>query len=146
MSLFYGPLWLCIILIVGFNVSIYTKLQGTSEGAWFATQSFFYALAFCLTWTPSTIWSAPSWNSGGYFALDFMAALCEPLGAFWNLLIFLRDRPTSREKLWNMLCCKSSEEDTDEAPAKNNASEQESAKNTSEQESASTGDEDSKPE
>jgi hypothetical protein len=36
---FYGPLYLCIILLMGLNASIYTKLKGTSEASWFATQS-----------------------------------------------------------------------------------------------------------
>jgi hypothetical protein len=117
-ALFYSPLWLCIILILGFNASIYTKLKGTSEASWFATQSLLYALAFIVTWAPSTVWSALSWNSEGHFALDFLAALFEPLAAFWNLLIFLRNRPSARRKLLNILCCKFSEGDDEEAPPK----------------------------
>lgn len=129
-ALSYGPLWLC------FNASIYTKLKGTSESSWFATQSLLYALAFIVTWAPSTAWSALSWNSEGHFALDFLAALFEPLAAFWNLLIFLRNRPSAHRKLLNILCCKFSEGDDEEAPPKEPI----------QAESAVVGDEDPKPE
>jgi hypothetical protein len=117
-AFFYVPLYLCIVLIMGFNASIYTKLRGSSEASWFVSQSLLYALAFFVTWAPSTAWSALSWNSGGHFALDFLAALFEPLAAFWNLLIFLRNRPLARKKLLNILCCRFSEDDDAEAPQK----------------------------
>jgi hypothetical protein len=111
-------------------------LKGTSESSWFATQSLLYALAFIVTWAPSTAWSALSWNSEGHFALDFLAALFEPLAAFWNLLIFLRNRPSAHRKLLNILCCKFSEGDDEEAPPKEPI----------QAESAVVGDEDPKPE
>jgi hypothetical protein len=139
-TLFYGPLYFCIVLITGFNVSIYIKLRGTRDASWFAAQSILYAMAFFVTWAPSTIWSTLSWNSGGYFALDFVAAMLEPLGSFWNLLIFLRNRPSSRKKLWNILCCKFGEEevaiDAEEDPLKK----------TIKTEIASSGTKDAKPE
>jgi hypothetical protein len=75
MALFYGPLRLCIVLIMAFNANIYTKLQGTSEASWFAAQSLLYA-------HQQPLGGALSWKSGGYFALDFVAALFEPLGKF----------------------------------------------------------------
>jgi len=105
MVLFYIPLWVCIVLIIYFNASNYKELQGTSEAQWYAIQSLMYCAAFCLTWAPSTTWSAMHWNGSSPFALDLASAFLEPLGAFWNLLIFLRNRPQARRKLSHLLCC-----------------------------------------
>jgi len=105
MILFYIPLWACIVLIIYFNASNYKVLQGTSEGKWFAVQSLMYCAAFCVTWAPSTTWSALHWNGSSPFALDLASAFLEPLAAFWNLLIFLRNRPLARRRLSHLLCC-----------------------------------------
>jgi hypothetical protein len=104
MVLFYIPLWICILFIIYFNFSIYTTLRGTGEAQWFAMQSLLYAVAFCVTWAPSTTWSGMSWNGGGGFPLDLASAICEPLACFWNLLIFLRNRPALRAKILYYLC------------------------------------------
>ena len=114
MVLFYIPLWICIVLIGFFNLSIYIKLRkgGESEEAsWFAKQSFLYALAFVVTWAPSTTWSGLHWNlDGGSFAVDLLAAWFEPIGGLWNLLIFLRNRPHSRRRVMRLLCLECFEE------------------------------------
>jgi hypothetical protein len=103
MVLFYIPLWICILLIIFYNLAIYRTLRNTGDADWFVWQSIF-AVAFFVTWAPSTIWSGMSWNGGGSFLLDLAAAICEPLAAFWNLLIFLRDKPTLRKKILYYLC------------------------------------------
>jgi hypothetical protein len=105
MVLFYIPLWICILLIIFYNIGIYRTLAGSGEAHWFAIQSFLYAVAFCVTWAPSTTWSGMMWNGGGGFPLDLASAICEPLAAFWNLLIFLRNRPNLRAKIFYYLCC-----------------------------------------
>jgi hypothetical protein len=106
MVLFYIPLWLCIVGVLILNVVNYHRLLDNGEASWYATQSALYALAFFVTWAPSTTWSAMHWNSGGSFWVDLLAGICEPLAAFWNLLIFLRNRPKSRAKILNWLCCR----------------------------------------
>ena len=103
MILFYIPVWICYITIIYINISIYLKIRNTSQGTWYAKQSFYYGLAFCVTWAPSTIWSALQWNDGGSFWIDLASAIFEPLTGFWNLLIFLNNRPKTRERLWKVL-------------------------------------------
>ena len=114
MAMFYIPLWICIVLIAFFNVSIYVTLHrgGDSEEAkWFGTQSLLYAVAFVVTWAPSTTWSGLHWNlDGGSFTVDMLAAWFEPIGGLWNLLIFLRSRPASRKRVMRLICCECFEE------------------------------------
>ena len=43
------------------------------------------------------------YKSGGVFALDLAAAICEPLAGFFNLIIFLPHRPTLRKSLIALL-------------------------------------------
>jgi len=108
MILFYLPLWICILLLVFFNASIYSNLteqHSQAEAKWVAQQAFLYFGAFCITWAPSTVWSAMHYKSGGHFALDLMAGICEPLAGFWNLLIFLSNRPTLRKNIVARLTC-----------------------------------------
>ncbi|CAB9502508.1 expressed unknown protein [Seminavis robusta] len=109
MVMFYIPLWICILLIVIFNISNYVKLRrdgDSGEARWFAAQSGLYALAFVVTWAPSTTWSGLHWKvDGGSFIVDILAAWFEPLGGFWNLLIFLRNRPASRRRVMRLVCC-----------------------------------------
>lgn len=114
MVMFYIPLWICIVFIGMFNLNIVWELNkgGDREDArWFAVQSFLYALAFVVTWAPSTTWSGLHWKlDGGSFAVDLLAAFIEPMGGFWNLLIFLRNRPHSRSRIARLLCCECLEE------------------------------------
>ncbi|KAL7571637.1 hypothetical protein ACA910_011174 [Epithemia clementina (nom. ined.)] len=104
MVFFYLPLWSCYMGIFYFNIMIYWQLRSTPEGSWFGSQSFYYGLAFCITWAPSTLWSALQWKDGGSFWLDLASTIFEPLGGFWNLLIFLSNRPKTRRELKEMLC------------------------------------------
>lgn len=114
MVMFYIPLWICIVFIGIFNLNIVWELHkgGDREDAsWFAVQSFLYALAFVVTWAPSTTWSGLHWKlDGGSFAVDLLAAWFEPIGGCWNLLIFLRNRPHSRSRVMRLLCCECLEE------------------------------------
>jgi hypothetical protein len=130
MVLFYIPLWLCIVGVLILNLINYRQLLDNREASWYATQSALYSLAFFVTWAPSTTWSAMHWNSGsGSFWVDLLAGLCEPLAAFWNLLIFLRNRPSSRKRILDMLCCRWPSEIDEEQ--QNDSQEQ--AKNDSEE-------------
>ena len=111
MLLFYMPLWICILLLLFFNASIFHSLKqqkggSNSEANWVAQQAFMYFAAFTITWAPSTVWSAMHYNNGGFFVLDLMAAICEPLGGVWILCIFLSNRPTLRKKLLARLTCR----------------------------------------
>lgn len=74
----------------------------------FATQAILYSGSFFITWTPSTIWSVAYWFGVGGIGFDLAAASCEPLQGFWNMLIFIRSRPESQEKLrrvFGSFCC-----------------------------------------
>ena len=109
MVLFFIPLWICFVLIFYFNVSIYLNIRNTPEGKWFAKQSFLYGMAFFIIWAPSTLWSTLHWKDGGSFWLDLASAIFEPLTGFWNLCIFLHNRPKTRRQLFlalqSVLCC-----------------------------------------
>jgi hypothetical protein len=101
-------------MILIFNVCIYWKLYSggdNEEATWFARQSFLYALAFVVTWAPSTTWSGIHWKAeGGVFIVDMLAAWLEPIGGLWNLIIFLRDRPLSRNRILRLVCCECMED------------------------------------
>jgi hypothetical protein len=78
----------------------------------FATQAILYSGSFFITWSPSTVWSIGRWFNVSSFTLDLLAAICEPLQGFWNMLIFIRRRPSSQQKLKQIfakplcfLCC-----------------------------------------
>lgn len=71
----------------------------------FALQAILYSGSFFITWTPSTIWSVAYWFGIGGIGFDIAAASCEPLQGFWNMLIFVRGRKNSREKLGNIFGC-----------------------------------------
>ena len=126
MVFFYLPIWICVVVIVCLNIVIYGSLRGSGEEKWFAQQSIMYALAFCLTWAPSTTWSAMHWNNGPKYGLDVASAFFEPLAGFWNLLIFLRNRPASRKRLIAILSCRFQEAQQDEKESTNTDSKEES--------------------
>ena len=74
----------------------------------FAIQAILYSGSFFITWTPSTIWSVAYWFGVGGIGFDIAAATCEPLQGFWNMLIFIRSRPSSQEKIrrvFGSFCC-----------------------------------------
>ncbi len=75
----------------------------------FATQAILYSASFFITWTPSTVWSVAYWLGAGGIGYDLASATCEPLQGFWNMLIFIRSRPSSQEKLQRIFgsyCCR----------------------------------------
>ncbi|KAL7573588.1 hypothetical protein ACA910_008723 [Epithemia clementina (nom. ined.)] len=127
MVLFYIPVWICYLCIIYCNFSIYWQIRSTPEGKWFALQSFYYGLAFCITWAPSTVWSALQWSNGGSFWLDLASAIFEPLAGFWNLTIFLRNRPKIRKELKNILCCCGTMVDPKDAPKRSTSDESETS-------------------
>lgn len=118
--LFYGPLWVCVICCISSMIAIYLEVRSThrrlsrysvsgrqistlrrsaTDTQAVASQAILYSLSFFLTWTPSTIWSIAHWFNIASFWFDFVSGFCEPLQGFWNLLIFLRRRPSSRYKI-----------------------------------------------
>lgn len=133
--LFYIPLWISIALVITFNAIIYYHLLSSAmkdDAKWVSRQALLYALAFCVTWAPSTGWSVASWSGSGGFWLDLASAFFEPLAAFWNLLIFLRNRKSSKKKLMSILCCESYEDpdqkaikETDTSPSPTSSNQQE---------------------
>lgn len=144
--LFYGPLWICVVLTIIALYKIYSKVletrrrmerylahrpdtqlrlsvistsqrsagmmteQTTSNRAVqksrqqkdvnrVATQAMLYSLSFFITWMPSTIWSLATWFGVHSFWLDYASAFCEPLQGFWNCMVFVYHRPSSRKRL-----------------------------------------------
>eukprot|EP00934_Nitzschia_sp_Nitz4_P007775 Nitzschia sp. Nitz4//scaffold55_size114948//6166//7777//NITZ4_003880-RA/size114948-exonerate_est2genome-gene-0.139-mRNA-1//-1//CDS//3329554467//7765//frame0 len=71
----------------------------------FAVQAILYSASFFVTWTPSTIWSVAYWFGAGGPGFDIAASSCEPLQGFWNMLIFIRSRSSSRAKLSRVFGC-----------------------------------------
>ena len=75
----------------------------------FATQAILYSGSFFITWTPSTIWSVAHWFKVSSFWLDLASASFEPLQGVFNILIFVRRRPSSQKKIkalfQNLTCC-----------------------------------------
>jgi hypothetical protein len=73
-----------------------------------ARQAILYSLSFGITWLPSTIWSIATWFNVDSFWLDFASAFCEPLQGFWNFLVFIQHRPSSKaavRRCFHRLCC-----------------------------------------
>ena len=89
-------------------------------------RAVWYFLAFCVTWAPSTIWSIRHYRKGASFHLDLAAAICEPLAGFWNLLIFLSNRPSLRKQILARLMCRSvtAEDDNQDSSLKETKAEQ----------------------
>ena len=124
MALFYGPLWVCVAACMTSMFLIYLEVRRThrrirrysagdsrqlqevhslrrsaTDTTSVATQAILYSLSFVITWMPSTVWSICHWFNADAFFLDYASSFCEPLQGFWNLLIFLRRRPSSQEKI-----------------------------------------------
>jgi hypothetical protein len=123
-TLFYGPLWLCIILCVISMIVIYRVVSNTNrrmnrytlgnhrthslgrssnDSSRVATQAILYSLAFLVTWMPSTLWSLSRWFNWSHITLSLAAAFCEPLQGFWNLFVFARTRNSTKRKIRNLL-------------------------------------------
>jgi hypothetical protein len=119
--LFYGPLWVCVLLCIFFMIIIFFEVKKTherlsryghqrhrlsrsgSDTKLVASQSLLYTLSFFITWTPSTIWSVAHWFNISAPWLDICSATIEPLQGFINLLVFVRRRPRSQEKIRSVL-------------------------------------------
>jgi hypothetical protein len=114
--LFYVPLWICMILVSYINWLMRGHLlaNNSTDASWITSQALLYSLAFLVTWTPSTIWNIMAYTNGAGFWIDFLAAFLEPIQGFWNLMIFLRNRPDSVERLKPLLSCKACNSDDEE--------------------------------
>jgi hypothetical protein len=106
--LFSVPLWICMILVSYINWLMRGHLlaNNSTDASWITSQALLYSLAFLVTWTPSTIWSIMTYANEGVFWIDMLTAFFEPFQGFWNLMIFLRNRPDSLERLKLLLSCK----------------------------------------
>jgi hypothetical protein len=128
--LFYVVLWIVWLVVIYLNFSMRNTLiairqqsaQQQSDTAsistsgteannddvqWLTQQALLFSLAFILTWLPSTLWFViPTFFGTTAFWLDIFSATFEPLLGFWNLLIFLRNRPDSVQRIKHyFLCC-----------------------------------------
>jgi hypothetical protein len=124
MTLFYAPMWTCIILcIISLGIVVHevirarnrmnayhvgnvdSQSQGRSQNKinQVRTQAILYSSALLITWLPSTIWTVGRSFNWHHISLDFLSAFCEPLQGMWLFLIFARLRPSTRKKL-NYLC------------------------------------------
>mmetsp|Transcript_6866 Transcript_6866/g.13978 ORF Transcript_6866/g.13978 Transcript_6866/m.13978 type:complete len:556 (-) Transcript_6866:251-1918(-) len=115
--LFYGPIWVCVVLCIICMIFIFSEVRAThrrldrygrriqslrrssADTSAVATQAVLYCVSFFFCWMPSTIWSIGHWFGIEQFWLDLLAALCEPLQGFINMLIFVRRRPSSQDKI-----------------------------------------------
>jgi len=120
LALFYGPLWVCVILCIICMAFIFFEVRSThrrlhrygrrnqslrrsaADTSAVATQAALYCLSFFFTWMPSTIWSIAYWFGVEQFWLDLLAAICEPLQGFINMLIFIRRRQSSQLKIYDL--------------------------------------------
>mmetsp|Transcript_2028 Transcript_2028/g.5841 ORF Transcript_2028/g.5841 Transcript_2028/m.5841 type:complete len:435 (+) Transcript_2028:285-1589(+) len=112
-SLFYGPLWCCIVFTTFAMALIYRNVKRTedrsstynigysyntrSREVWL--QALLYTAAFYITWLPSTLWSITQWFGVPMFWLDLLATICEPAQGLLNLLVFIRPRKDLRMQL-----------------------------------------------
>ena len=112
-SLFYGPLWCCIVFTSFAMTMIYRKVKRTedrtstyniessyntrSRQVWI--QALLYTASFYITWLPSTLWSITQWFGVPMFWLDILATICEPSQGLLNLLVFIRPREDLRMQL-----------------------------------------------
>jgi hypothetical protein len=106
---YYLFLWCALIIIIVLNMLMRRMLVQndlSTEAKWVTSQALLFSLAFVVTWTPTTLWSFSTWfNIYGYW-LDLLTAIFEPLQGFWNLLIFVRNRPDSIERIRLIFCGK----------------------------------------
>lgn len=79
--------------------------RSSSEADWLTKQALLYIAAFIITWTPAFVWSLITWSQGGGFWMGLLVTILEPLQGLWNLLIFLRNRPQTRQRIKNMCRC-----------------------------------------
>jgi hypothetical protein len=97
LTLFYGPLWICVIACVIMMIQVYCSVRATmmrarrysltrsrrnvgqNETTVVAIQAALYTLSFLVTWMPSTIWSIAHWFGFSSFLIDFAACFFEPL-------------------------------------------------------------------
>ena len=112
-SLFYGPLWCCIVFTSFAMTMIYRKVKRTEDrsstyniGSSYNTrskevwiQALLYTASFYITWLPSTLWSITQWFGVPMFWLDILATICEPSQGLLNLLVFIRPRKDLRMQL-----------------------------------------------
>ena len=96
-----------MIVTLNFAMRKFLLNENAEEDAhWVTTQALLYSAAFFITWTPSTLVSTMIWFRSPWYWLQILTAICEPLQGFWNLLIFMRNRPDSVENLQRLLSCK----------------------------------------
>jgi hypothetical protein len=115
LATFYIVLWIAFITIMYLNIVMRRRLLSSQQASestdvqWITTQALLYGVAFVVTWTPSTMWFV--FPLFGYFRfwLDFLPGVLEPLQGLWSLLIFIRNRPESIERIQRLIICRNSD-------------------------------------
>jgi hypothetical protein len=104
---FYLLLWIIFSIVIYLNIVMRRLLiqSNSTDAQWVTTQALLFSVAFILTWMPSTLWFVlPIFGVTGFW-LDILSATFEPLLGFWNLLIFVRNRPDSVERIKQICTC-----------------------------------------
>lgn len=111
LSLFYIPLWVCILFTTTAMSMVYRKVRrrearnqrymgsGRIRSNEVFFQALLYTLAFYVTWLPSTLWSITQWFDSPMFWLDLLATICEPSQGLLNMLVFIRPRKDLQQQL-----------------------------------------------
>jgi hypothetical protein len=110
---FYIVLWIMFIIVTYLNIAMRQRLVSqeseSTDVKWITTQALLYGIAFVVTWTPSTMWFV--FPLFGYFRfwLDFLPGVLEPIQGLWSLLIFIRNRPESIDRIQRLFLCRNND-------------------------------------
>mmetsp|Transcript_36067 Transcript_36067/g.78963 ORF Transcript_36067/g.78963 Transcript_36067/m.78963 type:complete len:367 (-) Transcript_36067:72-1172(-) len=120
-AFFCTPLWIVILTTIGALIAIYLEIRATSmkmkryamgsselgrtnsDLKAVALRAVLYSLAFIVTWVASTVWSIAQFFDYYPFGVSYAWTLLEPLQGFWNALIFIHNRPATRERVSSVL-------------------------------------------
>jgi hypothetical protein len=123
LSLFYVPLYTCMVICLACMLSIHLEVRNTvsrlnrysvadttvnrvhlaDSANIVAQQALLYTLCFAVTWIPSTFSSVAGWFNYYHYVISLLAVITEPMQAFWNYLVFVRNRPNTRARIRNTL-------------------------------------------
>jgi hypothetical protein len=105
---FYLVVWASLGCIIYWNIAMRRALKksNSTDAEWVTKQALLFSMAFIVSWMPSTLWFIlPMFGITGFW-LDILSATFEPLLGFWNLMIFLRNRPESIERIRQLFQCR----------------------------------------
>jgi hypothetical protein len=125
-AFFCVPLWIVILMTIYALCNIFFTVRGSvrrmskydlngtrmhsmsrssNNVKQVASRAVLYSVAFIITWTASTIWSIAQFFDYYPFWSSYLWTLLEPLQGFWNFLIFLHNRPQSKNKIKRWISC-----------------------------------------